>query len=282
MPTTHDIDRFWDWGDPAGSEARFRDLLAGADDATAAELLTQVARAQGLQQRFDDGHATLDAIVTKGARVEARILLERGRLFNSAGNPEEAVPYFLRATRVAESAGDIGLEIDAMHMLGIAAPADQRLGWNERAISRAESSDDERARRWLGSLLNNTAWTYHDHGEFARALVLFQRALEWQEENGSRRTIQIARWSVARAQRSLGEFEQALAAQYALIWEMPEHEPDGHVFEEIGECLVSLGRPHEARAWFRRAVGELEKDQWLVSSQPDRLERLRALSLDEE
>ena len=43
-----DIDSLWDYGDPAGSEARFRVALAGAAAELRPELLTQIARAQGL------------------------------------------------------------------------------------------------------------------------------------------------------------------------------------------------------------------------------------------
>jgi hypothetical protein len=57
------LDDLWDFDDPAASEERFRSLLprarAEARGAVLGELLSQLARAQGLQRRFDDAEATL-------------------------------------------------------------------------------------------------------------------------------------------------------------------------------------------------------------------------------
>ncbi|MBD3162635.1 MAG: hypothetical protein GF346_09720, partial [Candidatus Eisenbacteria bacterium] len=59
-----EFDKLWDYNDPATTEERFRDLLPqayeGGDTSLLVQLLTQVARAQGLQRKFDDAHATLD------------------------------------------------------------------------------------------------------------------------------------------------------------------------------------------------------------------------------
>ena len=60
------IDALWDYDHPAESEAAFRRALeewdAQADLDLQLELLTQIARAQGLQRRFDEAHATLDTV----------------------------------------------------------------------------------------------------------------------------------------------------------------------------------------------------------------------------
>src|SRR5262250_941656 len=81
------LDRWWDFERPAESEARFRAELERLPPGSAArlELLTQVARAQGLDRRFDAAHATLDQVEKKmsgrPARVTVRYLLERGRVY---------------------------------------------------------------------------------------------------------------------------------------------------------------------------------------------------------
>jgi hypothetical protein len=58
------LDALWDFDDPAESERRFEMLLPRArgehDGAYLAETLTQLARAQGLQRRFEDADRTLD------------------------------------------------------------------------------------------------------------------------------------------------------------------------------------------------------------------------------
>ena len=53
-------------------------------------------------------------------------------------------------------------------MLGILDAPD--LTWNLKALELAESSPDERAQRWRASLYNNIGWSYHDQGEYDKAL----------------------------------------------------------------------------------------------------------------
>jgi len=278
-----DIAMLWDFSDPAGSEARFREALEEVTGDERLELVTQVARALGLQQRFEEGHAELDAISGQvSGRARVRYLLECGRLFNSAGQPAEAVPLFLDAVAEAEVSGEVALEIDARHMLGIASPEPEQAQWTLSAIKRAESSDNPDAQRWLGSLLNNLGWTHHDAARYRDALDLFERSLAWHQEFGTLTSRRIARWSVARALRSLEEVEHALAMQLELAAELTTDRPDGLVLEEVAECLYALGRADEARTWFGRAFSELSSDPWLSRNEPDRLGRLERLSVDEE
>ncbi|MEM9251070.1 MAG: hypothetical protein AAGB29_01855, partial [Planctomycetota bacterium] len=57
------LDRLWDYSQPAASEARFRAMLATERDPEyRAEVFTQVARAQGLQQKFTEALQTLDEV----------------------------------------------------------------------------------------------------------------------------------------------------------------------------------------------------------------------------
>ncbi len=49
---------------------------------------------------------------------------------------------------------------------------------------------------------------------------------------------------------------------------------DGYVSEELGECLLALGRADEARPHFQRAYTLLSQDIWLAANEPDRLARL--------
>ena len=47
--------------------------------------------------------------------------------------------------------------------------------------------------------------------------------------------------------------------------------------EELGECLLALGRADDARPFFARAAERLGADAWLAAHEPDRLDRLRRL-----
>jgi hypothetical protein len=157
---TPELDELWDYSDPAASEACFRqrlsDLSTEADPALLAEAQTQLARSQGLQRHFEEAHATLDQVeahlAAMPARVRIRYALERGRVFNSSGQPERAVPLFESAWEQARAAGEDGLAVDAAHMLGIAEPGEQGIAWNLKALDLARTSSQLGANRWQGSL----------------------------------------------------------------------------------------------------------------------------------
>ncbi len=280
-----EFDALWDFNDPAATEATFRRTLAeggdGASEAWRAELMTQIARTLGLQRRFEEADALLDEakpMAESDPRAMARWHLERGRVRNSSGRKDEAMPHFAEAHRWAERAEADYFAVDALHMSAIAAPAEEQMEWHRRAIDRAANSREERARNWRASLLNNLGWTLHDAGQFVEALSTFQAALEARLEQGKEGPTRIARWCVARCLRSLGRTEEALAMQSALL---AEHESagssDGFVEEEFGECLLALGRGEEAAPHFAAAYGLLKDDPWLAANEPDRLARLRDL-----
>lgn len=284
MNNLPDFDALWDYDHPAESERAFRELLpaAAADAAYELELRTQIARAQGLQRQFEAAHAMLDSVeqrlpTVSAATAQVRLMLERGRLYNSSGAAAEAKPYFEQAWKLAQAAGEAGYAVDAAHMLGILEAPE--LTWNLRALGLAESSSDERARRWRASLYNNIGWTYHDRGEYGEALAMFEQALALREEQGKTPQIRIARWMVARALRSLERYEEALEIQQAVATEIEQAgEIDPYVDEEVGECLLALGRASEAQLHFAKAYAVLSQDDLLMKYEAPRLARLRALA----
>ncbi len=259
----------WDFADPAGSEARFRAAMAGAAGSRRLELQTQVARALGLQRRFEEAHALLDEIEGDGGVVGVRLALEHGRLLNSSGRGEEARPHFEAAYAIARKAGLDGLAVDAAHMVAIVECGEACDAWHARALELAESSDDPDARRWRASLLNNIGWTLHEHGEFEAALDCFERALSARLEQGQARETAIARWCVARCLRSLGRVDEALAMQREIYDESTD---EGYGAEEIGECLLALGRGDEAKGFF--GVAHRKLDGVIDGERLERLGRL--------
>ena len=257
-----------------------------------AALLTQIARAQGLQRRFEAAHETLDeaeAVLSQAAGDEdglqeeaevgrIRLLLERGRVYNSSGRPEEARTLFEEALAAAREAGEDYHAADAAHMLGIVAPVAEQLRWHQEALAIAQESDDERARGWLGPLYNNIGWTYHDLGEYEKALHTFQKGLAWREAKGQEEEARRARWAVGRALRSLGRLEEAYRMQQALLAEYERlGEENGYVYEELAECLREMGRDEEAQAYFGQAYEQLAQDPWVAGQERERLKRLRRL-----
>jgi len=272
-----EFDKLWNYSDPAATEKKFRGLLPDAHDPdTRLQLLTQIARTLGLQGKFADAHAVLDGVEKEMtpdlATVRARYLLERGRVFNSSKQADRARPLFLEAWELGRSAEVDFHTVDAAHMMAIVEPPEEKLAWNEKAMAAAEASKDPRARGWLGTLYNNIGWDYHAAGRYEEALATHQKALRWFAENrpGTQQE-RIARWSVARQLRAVGRVAEALAEQQRLL-----EGGDGFVHEEMGECLLLLGREAEAKPHFRQAYDLLRSIDW-VAEDKARIERLDRL-----
>ena len=285
-----DFDALWDYQDPAKTEARFIALLPpvrqSTDTGYLAELLTQIARCQGLQRHFESAHATLDevrALLPEATpRAHVRYLLERGRVYNTAGETDPARDNFRAAWHLAVEHGEDGFAVDAAHMMAIVEPGTTGLDWNLAALELCKGSEDPSAQKWKGSLLNNIGWSYHELGRYEEALDTFQRGLEWQQSAGKDREARIAAWTVARTLRSLGRAGEALAIQLDNLSRVRETgDSDGFVEEEIAECLLALGRADEARPHFASAHETLSKDPWLSADEPDRLERLEKLGSED-
>jgi tetratricopeptide (TPR) repeat protein len=221
------LDAMWDFDAPAESELRLRAAAESSDDRD--ELMTQVARALGLQDRFDEAHAVLDAIDSATPVVRTREALERGRLHRSAGDAAAALPWFERATAIAGDSGLLFLQVDALHMLAL-VDSSNAAAHTSAAIQAADSATDDRTRRWMIALHNNLGWHLHDAEELEAALAEFELALEASRALGNAEQVHIARWSVARCLRSLGRLDEARAIQLELRDTDP---PDAYVDEEL-------------------------------------------------
>jgi len=275
-----DIDSFWEYSDPAASEARLRSALDQAKGDDRLELLTQIARTHSLRRDFAQAHRLLDEVepqlATAGAAPRVRYLLERGRSFNSAGDKERAKPLFVEAWQIASASGLDGLAVDAAHMVPIVVGGAEGADWTRRGVELARRSTDAKARALLPALLNNHAWNLHDEGRHAEALPVFREAETAWLATGKQPQGRIARWSVARCLRSLGRYDEALAIQRVLEQEWAAAgQTDGYVLEELAELLDATGKPEEAKPYYRRAADELGNDAWLVKNEPRRLARLR-------
>ncbi|HEX5825919.1 MAG TPA: hypothetical protein VFY23_00235, partial [Candidatus Limnocylindrales bacterium] len=173
---TVDVAAMWDFGDPAGSEARFREALATAAGDDALVLRTQIARAMGLRRETGlarDVLRDIEPFVEEaGPEARARWHLELGRTWISAvTTPGERSPEALanartayeRAFEIARDAGLDGLAIDAVHMQAfVTSDPDEQLAWNEQGLALALASSDPAGRRWEASLRNNAGMALHE------------------------------------------------------------------------------------------------------------------------
>ncbi len=282
-----DISSLWDFNDPEASRGKFEEALASddLDEGVRLELQTQIARTYSLQAKFEEAHEVLDRVEPQLApdhsTARIRYLLERGRTCNSAGDKEKARDLFVKAFQESEQTGNDALAIDAAHMVAIAeSEFDDRMAWNLRALELAEKAKDEKSRNWIGSLTNNIGWDYFEKSDYDKALEQFKRSREFFEGSGATSKEQIARWSIARTLRSLGFLDEALAIQLALL---AEHEAagtgDGFVFEELGELYLALEEVEKSKPHFAKAHELLSQDTWLKRNEPERLQRLKDLSV---
>lgn len=277
----------WDYQDPAASALRFHALLpearAAADLQYELELLTQIARTHSLQRQFAEAHQLLDEIEPRltdaTPRARLRVLLERGRIFNSAGDKASARTMFEQAWQQGLKHKELYLAIDAAHMVAIAAPQEEQSRWHQLAMELAERSQDERVRGWLAPLYNNQGWTLFELGRLEEARLCQQKCLAWHEQHNNPAKAFIARWSLARLSRAQGLHEQAQAELTQLQADMaatgaPE---DGYVFEELGENALALDDPAAAE-YFARAWFLLSRDEWFKRQEGERLARLKRLA----
>jgi tetratricopeptide (TPR) repeat protein len=279
-----DIDALWDYANPALSEQRFTAELskAGNDRALRADLLLQIAKAQGLQAQYANAALTLDQLppLLAGlpANVSARYAIERGRLLQLQGDGTRAWRWFHGALMLAQKDRLDLAAIEAMQLMAASEHGKVALDWNLKALALAESSPEPHAVDWQGTLYNNIGWLYYDLKDKTQALNYLRRAQGWHEQHGTAKSLLVARWSLARMRRLSGEPDKALPIQLDLerAWSKLNIE-DGYVLEEIGECLLALARGDEARPYFARAFAALSHDDWLAQHEPARLERLRRL-----
>jgi tetratricopeptide (TPR) repeat protein len=275
----------WDFADLDASERRFRALLEEESAGSSrAEVLTQLARVQGLRGDFAEGEAFLreaEPLATESPAAKARIDLERGRLRRSGGDAEGARPLFESAFRIALDAGEQFLAADAAHMAALVQPEQlARVAWAERGIDLAGRSEDPEVRYWLGPLFNNLGWEYYESGDFEPALSAFERALEVRERSPDRPgEIEIARYAVAKTLRALGRPADAVPLlQQAVAAARSQGSPDGWFHEELAESYAALGRDEDAREQARLALPLLLEADKSFEPHGERAARLRKLA----
>ena len=289
------FDDEWALGDPIAIEARFREMLvkATADNHKSIylQLLTQIALASALQQKFNQAHETLDLaeqeLTADHELAAARVLLERGRVFHQADRLEEAKQFYRQAFDRG-SAGEFDfLTIDAAHMLAIIGESvDEKIRWNRLAIELAKETDDQRAHRWMGSLSHNLGQFYFEAKRYDESLLAYQEALVYREQEAYEPNVRVAKWAIARSLRYLGRDEESLqilmelVETYSTIAEADHLDMPaamlplarGLVYEELTEAFAAKASKYAALA-----LDDLAKDPMFAKTELIRLERLHQL-----
>jgi tetratricopeptide (TPR) repeat protein len=272
----------WDFDDLDATEERLRARLEVEESPDGrAEVLTQLARIEGLRGAFDRADPLADEAeaLAEGTIARARLALERGRIRRSSGDREAAGPLFESAFAGALAAEQYFMAADAAHMVALVAPdRDGLVDWTQRGIELAERH--EPASYWLGPLLNNLGWEYYEAGDFELALDAFSRALAARErEPDNPGPIEIARYAVGKTLRALGRSDEAVPLlEHAVAWASDEGTPDGWFHEELAEEYAAVGRLDDAREQATLAIPLLERDDPSFADGEGRRRRLDELA----
>ena len=167
---------------------------------------------------------------------------------------ELARSAYLRAFKLAQKGELDALAIDALHMMAFVdtAPEDQ-IEWNRKAIALMQSSSQEDAKKWEGSLRNNTGYALHLLRRYEDALVEFRLALAAHERSGNPQKIRIAHWMIAWTLRALGRLNEAIEIQLRLERECDEAgQPDPYVFEELELLYQAIDNREKAEFYATR------------------------------
>lgn len=280
-------------GHPLEIEKNLNELLPQAkaleNKSIYLQILSQIALAQAMQKKFSEAHKTLDkaeADLTSGYDLaQARILLERGRVFHQSDNIDKALPLFKESYELSEKNKFDFHTINAAHMIAIVEKdVNEKIKWNKRAINLSKKTQDKRAYAWLGSLYNNLAHNYLEAENYSEALSAYQQCKSFAEERGDAIVVRGAKWGIGRALRSLNHLDEALGIQHELLEEYEqiakkEELPEellsvsrGMVFEELAEIhLVRM------KKFAGLAYRDLSKNPWFVKLEPKRLEKMKQL-----
>ena len=290
-------------GDPALVEKRFLELLLQAQQlknkSIYLQMLSQLALAQAVQKKFDAAHATLDTaeklLTLEYDLAKVRILCERGRAFQQAGDLVQARIYFEQSYELSDQCKFDKQTINAAHMIAIVAPTTaEKIVWNRKALDLAMNSDDVSAQSWQAPLLNNLGANYLEDQQLEKALDAFQQALiafeKTPEQQGN---IRFAQFRVAQVLRMLCRLDEALVIQQVQLkeyetitargkFDMPEEIfilMRGFVYEELTEIYIAKNEPVEASKYAQFALADLDNQMFIITdpTSTQRLERLKQI-----
>ncbi len=280
-------------GDPASIEMRLKGILPTAaslsDKSYFVQILSRLATAQAVQKNFEGAFTSLDeaekACIASDFAGWARLVLEKGRVFQQSENLKEAKRLFEEVFQFSREHQLDDYACDAAHMVAIVTKeVREKIRWNEIAIGLATSSNVKKANAWLGSLYNDLGSNYFEAKEYEKALQPFQRALELREAEGVAENIRVAKWQIARVMRCLDWLDEALIVLTALKGEQDSLVGQdemtillrGYIYMELAEVYAAKGDA-KAKEHAQIAFKDLSSIPWVFQVEPERNTRLKEL-----
>jgi tetratricopeptide (TPR) repeat protein len=280
--TLPNFDKLWNFGDPAATELKFREILpqavASGDPSYHLQLMTQIARTYSLRGNFAEAHKLLDEIEMQLAPnlqlARVRYLLERGRSYNSAGAPERALPLFTEAYELGSAINEMRFAIDAVHMIAIAeGDAKKQIEWNLKGIELARSNPAQQG--WLNALYNNIGESYLKIADYTNAYTYFQQLADLQKQRSGEADMYTLK-DVARSLRLGGKPQEAFEIMQPI--QLKLEQDDGWIREEIAEDLYALGKQSEAKPHFVKAYELLSVDDYCLKYEQEKLKHLKVMA----
>jgi hypothetical protein len=265
-----------------------------ADKSVYLQILSQIALAQAMQQKFDMAHQTLDEaeklLEPQYQLAKVRLLLERGRVYHQSDRLDQALSFFIQSYDLSKSSPEFDFHtVNASHMVAIVEKhTEGKIEWNKRA-NLAEQTKDERCHVWLGPIYNNLAQNYIEAEKYQEALQAFNKCKAHAEEHGDQIVIRGVLWGMGRALRGLNKLNQALDIQNDLLKEYEKISDQGLlpmeliyvgrglVYEELAEIYFAKEYEHHSQKYAYLAYEDLSKDAWMKKLYPKRIQRLLEL-----
>ncbi len=286
-------------GNPVDIERNLSALLPEAekcaDKSVYLQILSQIALAQAMQQKFDIAHQTLNEaerlLDPQYQLAKIRLLLERGRVYHQSDRLDQALSFFIQSYDLSKSSPEFDFHtVNASHMVAIVEKhTEGKIEWNKRAINLAEQTKDERCHAWLGPIYNNLAQNYIEAEKYQEALQAFDKCKAHAEERGDQIVIRGALWGMGRALRGLNKLDQALDIQNDLLKEYEKISDQGLlpmeliyvgrglVYEELAEIYFAKEYEQHSQKYACLAYEDLSKDAWMKKLYPKRIQRLLEL-----
>lgn len=290
----HTLENFDDLivGDPFHIETTLTALLPNAllleNQSIHVQILTQIALAQAMQNKFSQAHDTIDFAASLASDQDfigrARVIVERGRIFWLWGNLEAALSLFYESFELSQKELLIDHACNAAHLIALVTPnVEDKIYWNQQAIDFAKCSSTLRISASCGTLHHNLGGAYLEAKEFQKALETFQKTLEFRQQEGVEPHIHIAKWHIAYVLRCLGEYDEALAKIIELQEEYSDFLekqaiPRGLVRGELAEICAAKQDP-QAKKMAELALEDL-KDSPIAPFEGERIQRLELLADD--
>lgn len=283
-------------GDPVDIESNLTALMPLAkqqtDKSIYLQILSQIALAQAMQQRFEDAHETLDIaeshLEDKYELAKIRLILERGRVYHQSGNEVKALPLFIKSYELSRAIQEYDYHtVNAAHMVAILSTNFQeKIDWNFKSISIAKNSSDMRCQAWLGPLYNNLAQSYLDADNPESALSAFEMCKSIAQERNEGIIERGAIWGIGKSLRLLNKLDKALDIQLDLLTQYDQIVKEGSlpidiirvsrgvVYEELAEIYSLKKLNNEAKKYAKLAYDDLSTNPWMNKLYPQRISRM--------